>query len=305
MAHRSVGIGEGNARLRLEDDGALTLTTVVPDTGTGAHTTLQQVAAEVLQMPPQRIRVKTADTDAFESDSGAGGSRVTHVSGQATAHAASELRQRIVDEAAKILGSVAPDLELGGERVRVRKNGKEVSFAEIARHASQDGKPLETEKRFVADKAANVTAFCAQAAEVEVDPDTGQITILKFVSAHDAGTIINPVGHQGQIDGGLIQGMGLALIEEMKTSDGRVETLNLGDYKLPNIKDIPPLTTVILQEKSGPGPYQAKSIGEGSISPVSPAIANAVFDACGARITDLPITAEKVFFALKGEKAGA
>ena len=136
-------------------------------------------------------------------------------------------------------------------------------------------------------------------AEVAVDPETGQVTVRHFTTAHDVGTVINPIGHQGQIEGGLIQGLGFALMEEMQTEDGRISTLSLGDVKLPTIQDIPPLTTVLLEDPVGPGPFNAKAIGEGSISAVAPAIANAVADACGVRILDLPITAEKVYFALK------
>ena len=130
----------------------------------------------------------------------------------------------------------------------------------------------------------------------------GQVTVRRFITAHDVGTIINPIGHQGQIEGGLIQGLGYALMEEMKTEDGRVSTLSLGDVKLPTMQDIPPLTTVLLQDQVGPGPFNAQAIGEGSISAVAPAVANAVADACGVRIVDLPITAEKVYFGLKGQK---
>ena len=136
-------------------------------------------------------------------------------------------------------------------------------------------------------------------AEVAVDPATGQVTVTRFTTAHDVGTIINPIGHQGQIDGGLIQGLGFALMEELRTEDGRISTLSLGDFKLPTIRDIPPLTTVLLEDQVGPGPFRAKAIGEGSISPVAAAIANAVADACGVRVMDLPITAEKVYFTLK------
>jgi CO/xanthine dehydrogenase Mo-binding subunit len=142
------------------------------------------------------------------------------------------------------------------------------------------------------------TSFCAQAAEVEVDPDTGQITVRKIVTAHDVGTI-NPLTHQGQIEGGLIQGLGYALMEELRTQDGHISTLSLGEYKIPTMPDIPELHTVLLEPAPGPAPYQSKGIGESSNTPVAAAIANAVFDAVGVRILDLPITAEKVFAALQ------
>jgi CO/xanthine dehydrogenase Mo-binding subunit len=150
----------------------------------------------------------------------------------------------------------------------------------------------------------HVTAFCAQAAEVEVDPDTGQVTVKKIVTAHDVGTILNPLTHQGQIEGGLVQGLGYAVMEELLTAEGQISTLSLGEYKLPTIKDIPELETVLLEPGSGPGPHQAKGIGESSNTPVAAAIANAVYDAVGVRILDLPVTAEKVFAALQAQRGG-
>lgn len=278
MSHRLAGLGESVARLRVEMNGTVTVITATPDTGTGAHTVFQQIAAEVLGVPLSQVTVQVGNTDVIENDAGAGASRVTHVAGQAVYRAAGALKEKIAEEAASRPGA---------------------GLAELARRAAERGKPLEADGKFSATKEDVVTAFCAQLAEVEVDPETGQFKILGFVTVHDAGTVINPIGHQGQIDGGFIQGMGLALMEEMRVEDGRISTLSLGDYKLPVIKDIPPLTTVILEEPAGPGPFQAKAIGEGSISPVPAAIANAIFDACGVRITDLPLTAEKLFFALR------
>jgi CO/xanthine dehydrogenase Mo-binding subunit len=142
-----------------------------------------------------------------------------------------------------------------------------------------------------------VTAYCAQVAEVEVDPDTGQVTVHRLVTAHDVGTIINPLDHQGQIDGAVMQGLGYALMEGLHADEGRITTLSLGEAKIPTMQDVPTLVTVLVASPGGEGPYQGKAIGENPISPVAPAIANAVDDAVGVRIQDLPITAEKVRFA--------
>ncbi len=138
---------------------------------------------------------------------------------------------------------------------------------------------------------------------MEVDPETSQIKILDVVTAHDVGTIINPIGHRGQIDGGLIQGLGFGMIEEVVMEEGQVSTLHLGDYKLPNMKDIPPLKTVLVQEEIGPAPFDSKAIGESSVTPIAAAIANAVYDAVGVRFYDLPVTAEKIYRALKERDA--
>lgn len=123
-----------------------------------------------------------------------------------------------------------------------------------------------------------------------------------MVTAHDVGTILNPLTHQGQIEGGMVQGLGYALMEELLVEEGRISTLSLGDYKIPTIKDIPELVTVLLEPGAGPAPYQGKGIGESSNTPVAAAIANAVFDAVGVRIMDLPLTAEKVFAALQAQR---
>jgi CO/xanthine dehydrogenase Mo-binding subunit len=142
-----------------------------------------------------------------------------------------------------------------------------------------------------------VTAYCAQVAEVEVDLDTGLVTVHRLVMAHDAGTIINPLDHQGQIDGAVMQSLGYALMEGLHADEGRITTLSLGEAKIPTMQDIPALVTVLVASPGGEGPYQGKAIGENPISPVAPAIANTVYDAVGVRIQDLPITAEKVRFA--------
>ncbi len=265
LSHRFTGGGESNARIRLEADGTVRVITSTPDTGTGAHTVFQQIAAEALGVPLERVVITVGDTDTFTDDAGVGGSRVTHVGGQAVYRAALTLRETLA----------------GGTTAR----------------------PVEAAGHWSSRDTEGVTAFCAQVAEVEVDPETGQVRLRRMVTVHDAGTVINPIGHQGQIEGGLVQGLGLALMEELRTEDGRIGTLSLGDYKLPVIKDVPPLTTIVLEDPAGPGPFRAKAIGEMSISPVPAAIANAVFDACGVRLTELPVTAEKVFFALRARGA--
>jgi putative selenate reductase molybdopterin-binding subunit len=284
MTHRHIGVGFTNAHVRLETKGTVTLVIGLPDTGTGAHLVLRQVVAEVLGLSLHEVQVELATTDVFETDSGVGGSRVTHTGGQAAYRAAEKLKEQIRAEAEKIGTPGA-------------------SFATIAQAAARDGRTLEASYFYDAKTHAAVTSFTAQVAEVAVDPQTGQVTVRRFTTAHDVGTIINPLGHQGQIEGGLVQGLGFALSEELATEGGRISTLSLGDVKLPTVADIPPLTTVLLEDPVGPGPFRAKAIGEGSISAVAPAIANAVADACEVRILDLPITAEKVYFALKEKPA--
>ena len=300
IAHRHIGSGDANAALSVEPDGTVTLLTTVPDTGTGAHTLLRQVVAETLVLPVERVRVQVGTTDAFETDSGAGGSRVTHVAGQATYQAALALRQMLCEEAARLLDYPAAEVELDDGACVVRSDPRRrVLFAEVAAAARRRQQPLHVHKLYRVAQSPHVSNFSAQVVELEVDPETGQVTLLDVVSAHDVGTIINPLGHQGQIDGGLIQGIGFGLIEEMRLDAGRVSTLSLGDYKLPNIKDVPPLRTMLVQEAFGPVPFQGKAIGESSITPTAAAIANAVYDAVGVRLCELPISAEKLYNAIQ------
>jgi xanthine dehydrogenase molybdenum-binding subunit len=148
-----------------------------------------------------------------------------------------------------------------------------------------------------------IVSFVAQAAEVEVDPETGQVQVRKIVSAHDVGTILNPLGYQGQVDGGVVQGVGSALMEGSAIEDGRVLAANLGDYKLPTSADIPELITVHVQSPAGPAPFGGKSIGEEPFVPVAGAIANAVRDATGVPIYEIPIQPETVLRGLQEKQS--
>ncbi len=178
-----------------------------------------------------------------------------------------------------------------------------MSLAELV---AQSGGPVEGQFTYEADRDEHLTAFCAQVAEVEVDEETGQVQLTRFTTAHDVGTILNPIAHQGQIEGAVMQGIGYALMEELKYDEGRVSTLSFGDYKIPTMQDIPELRTVLVQSDSGgPTPYGGKSIGEQPIGAVAPAIVNAVLDAVGVSITELPVTSEKVLQALQAKLTGA
>ena len=134
-----------------------------------------------------------------------------------------------------------------------------------------------------------------------MDTETGQVRLLRFTSVHDAGRVLNPQGHEGQIRGGAMQGIGYGLMEELPIREGRVSTPSFADYKVPNIADIPQMQAIAIESEGGVGPFNVKAIGENPISPVAPAIANAIEDAVGVRIRDLPITAEKVYAALRAK----
>jgi CO/xanthine dehydrogenase Mo-binding subunit len=190
-------------------------------------------------------------------------------------------------------------LAFAGDEIRRTDVEEAIRWADLLARA---GSAVSGRAHIEEHGRSHITSFAAQVAEVAVDPETGQVRLLHFTTAHDVGQIINPIGHQGQIDGAIMQSLGYALMEELLVEDGRVTNLSSGDYKLPTMRDAPPLMTVLVESASGVGPYQIKGIGESPLTPVAPALANAVADAVGVRIRELPITAEKVFRAL-GESA--
>jgi CO/xanthine dehydrogenase Mo-binding subunit len=300
VANRRPGTGVTTATIKLDADGRVTLLTPVYETGTGATTIFKQFVAEELGISVDEVALEVLDTDALDFDSGVGAMRVTHTHGWATVLAARELKTKLKNLAAGLF-EWPPDRVLF-ERGRVMLQDHREQALEFkqfaARAVGAHGEPIVAQyklKSAVVDSAA----FCVQVAEVEVDTETGQVKVLRLTTTHDVGTILNPITHQGQIEGGFIQGLGYALVEELPSENGRITTLNLGDYKLPNIRDIPKLRTVLVPGAQGPMPYQAWGIGESSLAPVAPAIANAIEDAVGVRITDLPITAEKVLRDLR------
>lgn len=303
------GSGQSAASVLMDGEGKATLLMSLWDTGTGAHTVLRQVVAETLTIQVEEVGVVIQDTDAVEFESGPGGSRVTYTSGQSALGAAEELREKLTILAAEYMGGAADAVALRGGRFVAGDgagdsgSGREMTVREVAARAvAAQGEPLAGHKTYTAPPS-EYTSYCAQAAEVEVDPETGQVTVKKIVTAHDVGTVLNPLTHQGQIEGGVIQGLGYALMEEMETAEGQISTLSLGDYKIPTSKDIPELVTVLLEPAGGPAPFQSKGIGESSNTPVAAAIANAVSDAIGGKpITRLPITAERALAAIRGER---
>ncbi len=303
VSHRLIGTGEANTQLTLKEDGTIQVLTPVPEVGTGAHTILQQIVAETLFLPLDQVRVETA-SEIFKTDSGSGASRVTYVGGQVVQQAAGELMKLILAAGAKGLGCAENEVVFEGGRVVRSDSDGSLSLVEVAKLGGDGKSALRVKKLLNLSEGPPMTTFTAQVVELEVDPETGQIRLLDVVTAHDVGTIINPLGHQGQIEGGLLQGVGFGLLEELRIEDGQVSTLNLGDYKLPNIRDIPPLTTVLVEEELGPAPFHGKAIGESSITPTGAAIANAVYDAVGVRFHDLPINAEKVYWALQQHRGG-
>jgi CO/xanthine dehydrogenase Mo-binding subunit len=222
---------------------------------------------------------------------------MTYVAGNAIMQACEKLRERLLERAAKMLECKVDEVTFDNARFSLRQDpGQQVSLRRVAAQAN--------ERLYVTvyedyPYPEDISYICAQVAEVEVDPDTGAVRVHRVVSAHDVGTIINPVTHQGQIDGATIMGMGQGMMEELVMDGGKVTNNNLGDYKLPSVKDIPELKTVLIKTTGGVGPLDSKPIGEFANNGPPAAIANAIADAVGVRLFELPVKAENVYQALK------
>src|SRR5207248_1159840 len=283
------------AVVTLNPDGSVLVHTSIFEPGTGTYTLLQQIVAEELHVPLESIRVQVWDTDGVPFDTGVGGSRVTRVAGQAAYQAAREAAREVCMVAADLLAWPEEALTVRGADVIRQDTDDSHPWAALLQRW---GQPVVGRGSIQDMHPSPVTSFTAQVAEVAVDPETGEVQLRRFTTAHDAGKVLNPMDHQGQIEGAVMQGIGYALTEELAVDEGKVTSVSLGDYKVPNIQDIPALQTVVLESESGPGPYNARGIGENPVGPVAPAIANAVADAVGVRVKDLPITAEKVYHAL-------
>jgi CO/xanthine dehydrogenase Mo-binding subunit len=290
--------------LTAEPDGTFTVFTVAGDQGTGLQTVLCQTVANEMEVPYDKVRCRIGSTSdvSYSVDVGFGGSRSTNINSAAAYQASGELRKKLAGQAAKMLG--CPEEQVAYKAGKFSARGGKAKPVTVSDAVKASGGPVTVSVETEVPRKGSSTSFVAQVAEVEVDPETGRVKLHHFVSAHDVGTIINPLGHQGQIDGEAIMAIGSGLMEELINEHGKVTTTHLGEYKIPNILDIPKFKTLLVKGKNGPGPYEAKGIGEhANVSPPA-AIANAVHDACGVRLFDLPVTAEKVRRALEEKTAG-
>jgi CO/xanthine dehydrogenase Mo-binding subunit len=299
LYERGTPEGKASAALSLEADGRVNILTGVPDVGPGFYTIIQQMVCETLCLPPERVGVRFEDTDSLPFDPGTGGSKQTNTSGHAVYQAAREVREKLLMLAAGEMGCKPEEIQQRGNKF-VAPNRKSMSVDEaIAAAVRDNGAPVFHLTMYEPKDLPKVTAFSVQVAEVEVDRATGAVQVKRLTTAHDTGVVLNRSTLQGQIDGGAVNGVGFALMEENAIVDGRITTLNMGDAKLPCIADIPPLHTVLVETPTGPTPFAGKAIAEMPNVPTAAAIANAIADATGVRIFDLPLTSEKIYRALK------
>jgi len=305
------GTNVSTARLEMSGEGLLTAFVGSPDVGQGSSTVLAQIAAHALSIPLDWVRTVAADSNVTPPDHGSVGSRVTYVQGNAVRLACEQMRDMLLAGARDLL-----DPAIGGLRIEagrfVAEDNDDVALdvATVARHLiGETGKPLECSASFTPPGAPvdrntgqgvlfPSFVYATQIAEVEVDTQTGEVTVLRIVAAHDSGVVINPLLVEGQIAGGIAQGLGMALSEEIIFRDGRTLNPSFMDYALPSALDMPDVRFIHVETVDDAGPYGAKCVAEPSLVPTAPAILNAIYDAVGVRIHDLPATPEKILSGL-------
>ena len=297
------GIDVGGADIKLNEDGSYTLALGCSDMGTGCDTILAQMAADCLDTDMKNIVVFSVDTDISPYDSGSYASSTTYATGNAVIQACGELRKRIHAFGAQMLGVSAEESDFDGEKVRT-EDGKEVTLQQIAGKATCG---VCSELQVVKEYSSPISPppFMVGAAEVEVDKETGQIDVIDYVGVIDCGTPINPNLARVQAEGGIGQGIGMVLYEDVQYTDkGKIRNNSFMQYKIPNRMDIPKVRIEFESSYEKTGPFGAKSIGELVIDTPCPAIANAVYNATGVRVRELPITPEKVAMGILAREAG-
>ena len=308
MAMQGSGITSmdvGSATLKVNDEGFYTLLIGAADMGTGCDTTLAQIAAEVLECPLDNITTLSADTDWSPYDSGSYASSTIYVTGKATEKCALELRGKICALGAKLLGCDKEQVSFDGREVRVEegeKAGKTISLSGIAT-ASMNGNSIELQATVTHSSEISPPPYMVGAAEIEVDTETGEVTLLDYAAAVDCGTPINPNLTRVQAEGGIAQGIGMTLTESVTYDDrGYPMENSLFQYKIPARVDIGKIRVEFENSYEGEGPFGAKSIGEVVINTPLPAISDAIRNAVGKRFYELPITPEKIAMAALEKK---
>jgi CO/xanthine dehydrogenase Mo-binding subunit len=304
----------GAAFVKVNQDGTAHLYIGTADIGQGSTTAMAQIAAEELGIEYEKLTVVAADTKLTPFDLGTVASRVTYIVGNAVQRAAAQAKQILLEVAAEELNVQAVGLVASNGWIYVKGfPERRMEVGAVAQKALM-GKgrpaigagtfnPVTTmlDKETGHGKPYGAYVFGAQMAEVEVDTETGEVEILKISAVHDCGKSINPLLTEGQVEGGVAMGLGYGVMEEIIVENGRVRNPQFTDYVVPTALDVPPIATQIVERLEPTGPFGAKGIGEPSLLPTAPAIVNAIQNAVGVRIRDLPATPEKILKALQAQ----
>jgi len=315
VTFKNTGLGEGapdnaSAEIELLEDGIVETRISSAEIGQGLVTVLQMVTAEELNLPIGQVRVYLSDTDLTPNGGPTTGSRQTYISGNAAKFAAITLRNSMLATLSEKYNQPPEKITINDGIVQV--NGQELTFAEVGALMREEGRPPKLVYDYKSPKTTPLGeagdkhfaySFAAQAIEVEVDLDTGEVGVIKAVGATDVGKAINPLGLQGQVEGGVIMGIGHALTEEFIVEEGQIFTDTLSRYRMPSIHHVPEdINVIIVEDPTADGPYGGKGVGEISTMPVPPAIVNAVYNACGVRFHTIPIDQDWLAGEIKNKK---
>ena len=301
-----------SAFVEVHYDGSATVLTGCADIGQGSDTVMAQITAETLGISYDKVFVKSADTSSTPESGKTSASRQTYISGNACYFAALEAKENIVKVAAELLNCNEECVVLENDK-GYDKNNKEhkLPYTELMLGLKTRGLLALGKGQFNPSASAlgenmqgipyATYAFATHIAEVEVNTDTGEVTVLKLVAAHDVGQAINTINVEGQIEGGAVMGIGYALSEEVDLDKGNIKNPDFNSYLIQTAQDMPEIYPIIVEDYSDEGPYGAKGVGEPALIPAAPAIMNAVYDAVGVRFRSLPLTPEKVLLGIKNK----
>ena len=307
-----------SAWVGMELDGTAVIRCAAPDVGGGQTSSLCSITAEVLGVPVEQVTAVGRDSHFTPRAGTTTATRQLFMSGNAVLKAAREVRRHLVDQAAEMLEAAPEDIELVEGRALVRgAPDRAIDFSALVKAATAAGRPVQALDKYDAPSAPTIDpatgqgkpfndyTFGTQAVEVEVDEETGQTRVTKLVACYDVGQAINRQSAEGQIEGGAVQGLGHALLEEVVLEDGVSKNPHLLDYKIPTTLDAPEIVTILLESGQGLGPFGAKGIGEPAMTPTPAAVMNAVSRAARSPLTQFPMTAERVLAALKSSSSRA
>ncbi|HUS70824.1 MAG TPA: molybdopterin cofactor-binding domain-containing protein [Anaerolineae bacterium] len=311
-AYKNVGLGGGVAdsagvEVEVFPDGHAQVRAGAAEVGQGLVTVLAQIVSEELGVEYGRIDVVLGDTDLTPDGGATTASRQSYISGNAARLAARRLRDTLAQAASEELDTAPHDLLFANGSVAGR-SGKEMPLTEAVGLARSEGLSLMASEVYTPPKTVPLGetgdahfayGYATQAVEVEVDITSGQIEVLRVIAAHDVGNAVNPVGAEGQVEGGIVMGLGFALMEEFTMREGLPQKTTLTRYRIPTTREMPEMMTILVEHPTADGPYGAKGVGEITSIPTAPAITNAIFDAVGVRVFSLPVTPAKILSALK------
>jgi CO/xanthine dehydrogenase Mo-binding subunit len=311
---RTATIDRAGAWAELDDGGTAKVVTGVTEIGEGILTVLAQIAADEMGIRPQDVTIGDNDTARSPEAAHAGATRQTYMIGNSVALAAREARKALCEQIADHWDVAETDLVTFDGEIRAKNTNLQMTMSEAVRICKARGVVPVGSASFTAHGTGldpvngsgspwQAYVFGSQVAEVEVDTWTGEVQVLGIWAAHDVGRAINPRGVEGQIEGGVVQGLGQALMEEYITDKGHAITHGFAKYILPTSLDVPQINCSIVEDPDPKSPLRAKGIGEPALVPTAPAIMNAIYDAIGIRIKSLPATPEKILHALRSQAA--